>query len=215
MILDSDKAKWSDYRIDIEWDIPSIKKMLSNRISVAVENSQLNFDCAWKRLFDKSIAETSFNSITKSTHLRPRDYIKYIQECATRALSENHTFIMPEDLKWADKAFSNYLKEEIVDEIYAIMPDIEIIFSIISQMRKQIFTQNEFKDLYNLHVEKGIITQDRGYEYILNELFNFSVIGNISARNRSFFKYDNKEARFNYKENLIVHWGLHKALQLL
>lgn len=215
LIKDSDKAKWSDYLIDIEWDIDGLKKMLANRITVATESDPpLSFDNAWGRLFDKSIQNTSFRSITKSTHFRPRDYVKYIQECAERALGDNHHFIDADDLRWADKAFSNYLRDEIVDEIHAILPDIDAIFTIISQIRKTIFTQKEFKKSYELFVEKGLIVNDKGYEYVLTQLFNISVLGNQSSK-KSFFKYENKEARFNYNEDLIVHWGLHKALQLI
>ncbi len=99
LIKDSDKSKWADFRVDIEWDIEAIKKMLANRISVAVdESANLSFPIAWGKLFDSSI-RNSFFKITDSTHLRPRDYVKYIQECAAHALQEKH-ILMIIHLKW-------------------------------------------------------------------------------------------------------------------
>ena len=95
------------------------------------------------------------------------------------------------------------------------MPDILVIFSIISQIRKWNFTIKEFKDTYIQYYKKGTI-KNGNVDYVLQLLFNFSVIGN-RPKNRtiSFFRYTNPEARFNFNENIVVHRGLFKALQIL
>jgi len=198
--------------------------MLSFRISQAMNTEKLPFSAAWSKIFvsepvkmgNRSASEMGiFLYITRSTHLRPRDYIRYIQECATDTLSEKEKLITANTVKRVDKAFSNYLKDEIVDEVYAVIPEIDDILSIISQIRKQEFTQQEFSEAYSSFVKRGVI-QDRGVEYILTTLFDFGVIGNVpSMKSKSFFKYDNKEGRFNFKENIKVHRGLFKALQIL
>jgi hypothetical protein len=42
------------------------------------------------------------------------------------------------------------------------------------------------------------------------------VIGNQPKQKKiEFFKFANKEARFNPTENIIVHRGLYKALQII
>lgn len=227
IIKDSDKNKWTDFKIEIDWDRDKIKKMIAHRISVAVEENKqenLDFKKEWNKIFldqpvkmgDKQAKSLhSFDFITRSTHLRPRDYIKYINECCKQALEDNVQKINNNIIKKVDKAFSNYLKEEIIDEVHAILPEIEHIFSIISQIRKWNFTVKEFKDTYNEYLNKGTI-KESNIDFVLQTLFNFSVIGNKpKKRDLSFFRYENKEARFNFNENIEVHRGLFKALQIL
>ncbi|MFJ1426558.1 P-loop ATPase, Sll1717 family [Capnocytophaga canimorsus] len=227
IIRDSDKNKWTDFKIEIDWDRDKIKKMIAHRISVAAGNNEqriLNFKKEWNKIFlndyvkmgdrqSKSIH--SFDFITRSTHLRPRDYIKYINECCKQALEDDVPKINHRIIKKVDKAFSNYLKDEIIDEVHAILPEIEHIFSIISQIRKWNFSVKEFEDTYNQYLEKGTI-KEKNIDFVLQTLFNFSIIGNRpKKRDVSFFRYENKEARFNFNENIEVHRGLFKALQIL
>lgn len=226
IIRDSDKNKWIDFKIDIEWDQEKIKKMIAYRISKAIDPNGdiLNFNQAWNSIFENQPIYMGdrqqkqlkiFDYISLSTHLRPRDYVKYINVCSAQALSENKSKIHPKLVKKVDKGFSNYMKEEIVDEIHSLLPEIDKIFSIISQIRKWNFTIKEFKDTYNTYVKKGTIEQ-QNVDFVLQTLFNFSVIGNRPKnRDISFFKYENKEARFNFNENIVVHRGLFKALQIL
>lgn len=207
IIRDADKNKWTDFKIEIDWDKEKIKNMIAYRISKAINSKTpvLSFDRAWNTIFiDKPINMGDkqqrqlhiFDYITLSTHLRPRDYIKYISVCCEQTLSENRKAIHPMTVKKVDKGFSNYMKDEIIDEIHALLPEVDKIFSIISQIRKWNFTINEFKDTYNSYLKKGTISEPN-VDFVLQTLFNFSIIGNRpKKRDISFFKYENKEARF-------------------
>ncbi|NHA06778.1 hypothetical protein G7092_23445 [Mucilaginibacter sp. HC2] len=226
LIRDTDKNKWGDFRINLEWDEDKLKKMLAFRISKVINPNGpvLQFNEAWHSIFRKENVGMgtrsnkrvdTFGYITLSSQLRPRDYIKYIQVCAEKTYNDGQPFISAKTVKVVDKGFSNYLKDEIVDEIHAVLPEINTIFSIISQIRKWNFTIAEFKKTYNSYIQKGTI-KEKNIDYVLQTLFNFSVIGNRPQnRDISFFKYINKEARFNFNENIIVHRGLFKALQIL
>lgn len=226
LIKDTDKNKWGDFKIALEWDESKIKAMLAYRISKALdENAEiLSFERAWSSIFTEQMITLGGNNknkadifyyITLSTQLRPRDYIKYIQVCAEKTVQDGSTKITASTVKQVDKGFSNYLKDEIIDEIHAQLPDIQIIFSIISQIRKWNFTIKEFKDTYLQYYKKGTV-KNGNVDYILQMLFDFSIIGN-RPKNRtiSFFRYNNSEARFNFNENIVVHRGLFKALQIL
>ena len=226
IIRDSDKNKWTDFKIDIDWDKDKIKKMIAFRISKAIdpEGRILPFEKAWNKIFlneqvsmgvRKSRRLHGFEYITLSTHLRPRDYIKYINVCCEHALSLGESKISSSTVKKVDKGFSNYMKDEIVDEVHAILPEIDKIFSIISQIRKWNFSNKEFKETYDSYLQKGTINE-KNVDFVLQTLFNFSIIGNRPNQHLvSFFKYENKEARFNFKENIVVHRGLFKSLQIL
>jgi hypothetical protein len=225
LIMDPDKTKWDDYKIELEWDKSKIKELLAFRISRALDQhgAILRFDDAWNKLFlqkDVMVGDRQrkgmsiFDFITHSTLFRPRDYIKYIQACA-EAHDEKPGKISPSVVKSVGKQFSNYLKREMEDEIHGAIPNISQILDIISQIRKQTFSIKEFKEKYD---EKFTPTDPKRLDpdIILKVLFLFSVIGNQpKQRNHVFFRYLNKEAELNFSENLVVHRGLFKALQIL
>lgn len=228
-IKDPDKNKWSDLKIDIDWEENKIKKLLAFRLSRAfdkniADDEILSFDNAWLNFFvNKPVSMGNkqqrsmsiFDFITKSTHLRPRDFVKYLQACANEAIENNRTIVTPTIVKRVDKAFSNYLKNEIVDEIQAVLPEIDIIFQIISQIGKQTFKVEEFKTVYSSYLKDKTL-QESNINDVLQKLFDFGVLGNQprNTKVQPVFRYKHREARLNTNENLTVHRGLFKSLQL-
>ena len=137
-----------------------------------------------------------------------------MKEASKIADKKKNVKISPNDIKDADSPFSEYMRQEIIDEIYSVLPEYEEIFAILSTIRKQTFHPKEFVKIYDQKVSKGEL-KNRGAELVLKILFEFSIIGNVpSVRTRSIFKYENESARFNFKENIQVHRGLYKALQI-
>ncbi len=225
LIKDADKNKWRDFKIEIEWSAEKIKKMLAYRISKDADcNTELSFYSAWKLIFDQEkiisgsgkLTINSFDYITRSTHLRPRDFIRYIQVCAEETASFNRGKITNETIKYVDRAFSNYLKDEIVDEIYPLLPDIEEILQIISNLRKQSFSTSEFKKEYLKYLRSKTVSEEN-VDYVLDILYKFSVLGNQNKRRLDilYFKYMQTNMNLNKNEQLVVHRGLFKALQIV
>lgn len=221
LIKDADKNKWRDYKIEIEWTPIKIKKLLAYRISKdALLENEASFPIAWNMIFSSTMIKSSkivlesFDYITRSTHLRPRDYIRYIQACAE--VSTNTNKISNETIKFVDRAFSNYLKDEIVDEIYPLLPDIEEIMQIISNLRKWTFTTDEFKIEYNKYLKSKTVTEEN-VDFVLDTLFKFSVLGNQDKKRADilYFKYLHTNMNLNRSERLVVHRGLFKALQII
>lgn len=226
LLNDSDKNKWSDMKIDLEWTEDKIKKMLAYRISKDVNDGSkiLSFEKAWDQLFergkisygtDRKKYTTTFEFISKSTQMRPRDFIKYIQACCEHALEKKEKYISPETIKHVDRAFSNYLRSEITDEVYPLIPEIDTVFQIISNIRKQLFTWTEFIDEYNKYLKLGTLKQQNP-NYVLDTLFNFSVIGNENKyqHGRHYFKYLHTNMTYNSDEKIVLHRGLLKSLQI-
>ncbi|NTW45165.1 MAG: hypothetical protein HGB14_12235 [Anaerolineaceae bacterium] len=203
IMKDSDKTKWSDFVTELEWNVSKIQNMLAHRISRAlnVDGDILDFNVAWRRVFtsheikyglNRNKKASLFDFITRSTQLRPRDYIRYLRDCADLCLQENTANISPSIVRSADKSFSNYLRSEIEDEICGILPEIAQILDILSYVRKQQFKVVDFTAAYKKEVESGLI-QERNPESVLQILFHFSVIGNQPAqKNIQVFKYLNK-----------------------
>lgn len=224
-VKDSDKNKWNDYRIDMQWDKEKLNKLVLHRLAVALKKvgSTDVTGNVWNSIFyiqkvsmgNKNARSIDiFSYITRSTQLRPRDYINYIKKCAEIALEKDENRISANTVKEADSIFSEYLKGEIIDEIHPVLPEIEEIFSILSQIRKQTFPPNVFDEAYEEHTKKFGLPE-RGSERVLRLLFEYSILGNQPAMKEiPIFKYEKQGARFNYKENLMVHRGLFKALQI-
>lgn len=226
VLQDPDKNKWSDYLIELSWDKDSIKNLMAFRISRALDKSGpiLPFADAWGRLFNGGEVEYGFQQkkkmpafeyITRSTLTRPRDYVRYLQVCSDRSIEKGLEKINPDIIRGEDKAFSNYLRAELEDEIHAIIPEIGKVFNLISSLRKQEMYVHEFVSLYEQAIANGDI-QKRDARFVLEILFAFSVIGNIPRQaNHKVFKYQNKEARLNFNEKICIHRGLFKSLQIL
>jgi energy-coupling factor transporter ATP-binding protein EcfA2 len=226
LIQDSDKTKWNDLRIGLEWNAERIKDLLAFRISRAINPSGpiLSFDVAWNKIFFPSNFKLgnggrktaqAFEYIARSTQYRPRDFIQYLKDCCEEQLMHQNdgSRIGPRVIKKVDNAFSNYLKSELIDEIHGVLPDISTIFDVISQLRKWSFSIKEFIDAYNRQ-RKRTELKERDPTFVLQILFLFSVVGNHPKASKQMFRYTNKEARFNFDEQVIVHRGLFKALQI-
>jgi len=227
LITDSDKTKWNDFKMDLDWNPSSIKNLLAFRLTRSEKPNQKSpddFGKAWNQFFTNGKIKYGtkqqkeidmFTYISMSTQYRPRDYVRYLQACADEAIEEKRSKITPNIVKKVDKAFSNYLKEELIDEIHGVLPDIKEILMVISEIRKWNFTIEEFKVQYQKAVDAGSVKTSNP-DLALKVLFHFSVVGN-QPKNQDlhFFRYKNKESRFNFNERVVVHRGLFKALQIL
>ncbi len=226
LIRDSDKNKWRDFKIEIEWNSEKIKKLIAYRISKdANSETILNFQTAWDLIFQntelkagnrQTVTVNLFDYIARSTHLRPRDFIRYFQVCSEETINRNASKISNDTVKFVDRAFSNYLKDEIVDELTPLLPDIEEIFQIISNLRKQAFTIEEFKNEYTKYLVSKTVLEEN-IDFVLDVLFKFSVLGNQNKKKADvlYFKYMQTNMNLNRNENLVVHRGLFKALQII
>ena len=223
---DADKNKWSDFKIDLDWNTHKIKRLISFRIAKDAKEQSLatDFKAAWNSIFEfgkikygdhQQKEATKFDYICNSTQMRPRDFIKYISACCKLSLEKGDQYITNQTIRDVDREFSNYLKSEITDEIYPILPEIESIFKILANMRKQLFRPEEFISCYNKEVKKGAISNNN-VDFVLDILFNFSIIGNQhkSQGHRNFFRYLQTNMRYNSEETIVIHRGLLKALQI-
>lgn len=226
LLNDSDKNKWSDLKIEIEWNEEKIKNMLAFRLSqdMKISKNHLVFESVWEKLFNrKSITygtnqnkkTSSFNFICRSTQMRPRDFIKYIQNCCEHSIERGEKWISPETIKYVDRAFSNYLRDEIIDEVFPLLPEINDIFQVISNVRKPIFSFKDFSEAYSKYIDSGTIMQ-KNINYVLDTLYNFSVIGNQNRYHPEvlYFKYLHTNMTYNIDENIVLHRGLLKSLQI-
>lgn len=222
-IKDSDKTKWKEASINLEWNTNQIKGMLAHRLCVAAGITDMKFDTIWHKFFSKEKVKMGNNQtremdiypyIERSTEMRPRDFIQYVKECVKIASDCSEELISPKMVKDADDCFSEYLKSETCDEIYPVLPEVDDILGLLSTIRKQSFKIKTFEEEYNRLVEREGLPK-RDVKKILLVLFNAGVIGNSpSMKGQAIFKFSKESPRFNYNETLLVHRGLYKALQI-
>ena len=222
-IKDNDKNKWDDMSIVLEWDTNKLKSLLAHRIyqDDAIREGVPIFDTEWGRIFSSDAIEAGykqrkrlhmFEYMANSTLLRPRDFIKFIKACCEEIV-DTQKLITPDTLHHVDRAFANYLKKEFRDELFAILPDIDRIFDVLSYQRQWIFSPDDFKDAYSKEMQLGNI-REPNVDKVLETLYNFSVIGvvNKNIKNKHYFKYINTNMAYNRYEKIVIHRGLFKAL---
>lgn len=226
-IRDADKNKWSDYKLDIEWGKEKLKKLMAYRIRMDCHEMSQNdsFESMWFKIFDRSDiihfgserkkTTSFFDYICKSTMLRPRDLINYIRSCCEEVDEQGLAYIDETTVLHVDRAFSNYLKNEIYDEIYPVLPDIDVVYNILSSIRKQILRPEEFIEEYNQQIKRRRVVEE-DVDYVLETLFNYSIIGNQHRPKdgKTFFKYQQTNMTYNRNESIVIHRGLLKSLQI-
>ena len=116
-IRDADKNKWKDFHIALEWNVPKIQDLLAFRISRAIAPHQdaLPFHRAWGLLMagdggvnignQQRNEMSKFDYIARSTYLRPRDFIRFMQVAAESEIADHGFKIRSSTLKHVDKAF--------------------------------------------------------------------------------------------------------------
>lgn len=226
VLEDPDKTKWDDAKIELDWSVPRLRELLAFRISRTVDPSaemSMSFDTAWAMVFRGTTIsygrmqqkrQSVLNYILKSTHMRPRDVIRYLSECARVAI-ESNTLLGEGLTKQADGHFSAYLKREIESELNGVIPNASKLFDVLSSLRKETFTLPEFTAAYKMSVSQEQFQQYDPH-WVLKVLFFFSVIGNQPRQvNQTVFRYLRRGSVINFNESFVVHRGLLKALQIL
>ncbi|MEL7742625.1 hypothetical protein AAG593_13805 [Citromicrobium bathyomarinum] len=223
---DPDKNKWLDRSIVLDWNVASLKNLIGYRLSRALDASAdpRTFEEMWPRYFSQTVrhnrrhrkTEDAFTYIRRYTYGRPRDFVSYVRECAKLALQEDAAFVQGYMIKRANEGHSEYLRREVIDETYSIIEDIQEILDMLAEQRKYIFSQSEFRSLYEREIQRA---DEEGYKLsadeVLKLLYHFNVIGNVvKGSNHQVFSYSSNNKKLNPKENICIHVGLLKAMDI-
>jgi hypothetical protein len=135
----------------------------------------------------------------------------HVQNCCTRRdVDEKNVFAGIKS--YASKYFLPEIKDELVGYIDQIKVD--NIFMALSSITKRKFNTADVSDCLS---DRGIL-KDTELNAILNALFNCSAIGNVvkdgNGHERFSFKYRNRHAFFTSNEEIILHRGLSKAMNI-
>lgn len=223
---DPDKNKWMDRSVTLDWDVSSLASLIAFRISRARDRDSepLPFEEALRLIFTTSRirlqrghhrSEDVFKFMLRSTFYRPRDIISFVRECAGIARMRGPTKITKEMVKDADELHSQYMRREIIDEMYSIVDDISEVLDLFSEMRKSIFSIDEFVSLYDDYYNSSGTKKKIDAIDMVKLLYHFNVIGNITTGNHQVFAYNTHKKSVNLRENICIHRGLLKCLHII
>jgi hypothetical protein len=222
-LLFEDKNKITDtYKIELEWDQAggaTLKSVMNRRFGELLEVPN---DTAWDEVFDETLVmrgrQTKYQHILSRTFRRPRDVIRFCNSVLTVYRERRHTKgglskFLNEDVNFAHLDYSNYLRDEIVDEIYKYLPDYKIYFEILKSIEYQQFTTQEFASAFERWKDR--FERVTPMDTVLENLYEFSIIGYYRAGGSGYggaeyvYQYLDPRAEFNRSvERFRVHWGL-------
>jgi hypothetical protein len=211
----------------IEWDTPrtdkTLKGPMEKRFKVVLGNSP-----TWNDVFDESKEmpghQTKYQHILDRTYLRPRDVIKFTNSVLHQyQLRKAHDATAGDrfenvDLNNARTEYSNYLMNELDDEIHKHLPYYQDLVELVRKIGVWQFSVEEFARQYN---QAKIAAEVSSVVDALQQLYDFSLLGFYRPGGRGYggseyvFKYKEPKTRFDASAaRFRVHPGLIDVLGL-
>lgn len=224
VMTNNDRNKWDDLCLKLDWSEGMLQRLLAFRISRAIDPDGpiLGFMEAYKKVYlrdtvrvnsRRSERRSAFRYILSRTLMRPRDVVSYVRECARTVAEWDISTATPEAMRQSEKRYSQRFRQEFIDEIQSVLPNIADMFDLISTVRKQVFDIKELSDVYNTYSKYNKSTAD--FPTVMKILYHFSVLGNQPAQESArVFKYENPSTKLNMREKVCLHRGLHKSLEI-
>lgn len=200
----------------------SLKTLIDQRIK-AIAELPTHLKDPWPLVFDDQVmrgTQHKFKHMASRTYLRPRDMIQFSNCCLDAARTADAHRIENRHIVDARPRYSQYLVNELEDEMSEAVPDWPRLFDVLRRIHHLRFTPKEFKVAYSdLHVPK---TTGVNSDAALEALFRFSVIGFTKTGGAG---YGGSAVAFRYRDPLLnfdpgartlhVHVGLKEALELV
>jgi len=221
-----DKNKISENFVSrIEWDSPHTKWTLRD-IMERRFGKVLGIDPtgSWDRVFDESQEmrgrQTKYKHMLDRTFGRPRDMIKFCNETlyAYRQRAANSPLFENPDLITARDGYSEYLLNELEDEVFKHIPDLEEYVELLKGMGTLQFSHERFDQEWERRgADSGAGTAAME---ALRRMFEFSVVaylrtGGGKGGSQYVWKYLDPRARFDAAAtNFRVHSGFKEILGL-
>lgn len=216
-LLFNDKNKLNDYILELNWKSDeeiesnfSIFKLINYRINASIKVA--NFDKAWDcvtnnispsiPIFYRSL----WHYILSRTHNRPRDVIKFMKICNELDKSGPLDYV---HLKLIENEYSNWLLNEIIDEIHPYLSCYENVFDCLAEYTSGVInTSDILKDFEKDEVINVFLQNNKNCKSpddILKLLYDFNVIG--LKNHTTKFKYLH-DWRYRKSEQIVIHNGL-------
>ena len=208
-----------DCSVELDWYQDPSEPGTSSLIQIATlragRSLSGNIDI-FNKFFPTRIDEVDTKkSLLDMTRHTPRDFLRLLSHIQEFARGDK---LSATEVKSGMREYSNkYFLPEIRDELngYADPDEISRIVSALGRLRKRDFRLTEL--IESSRTSAKPLSSERILD-IVEALFQCSALGNLHHRpsGTTFytFKYRNRHSPFNESENVILHRGLWKALNL-
>jgi hypothetical protein len=182
---------------------------------------------AWENVFDEQEQmpgrQTKYQHMLDRTFLRPRDMIKFCNETLdaykAQSTEERGKLFNNRVINIARTEYSQYFLNELDDEIFKHIKNYEAYIEILKSLDSLQFIYNDFEQACKVRAK--ILPYDCDPSSILNELFEFSLIGYYAPGGGGYggseyvWRYKDSRARFNESATSFrIHPGLKEVLGL-
>lgn len=206
-----------DLSVELDWYHNPHTPESSNLVHLAKIRAQLSDpnvkDVFLQLLPGKINNKPLLQFLIMHTRHTPRDFIQllsHIQQCSTRRdVDEKNVFAGIKS--YASKYFMPEIKDELVG--YIDREKVDSIFMALATIKKRTFAISDVSECLS---SSGDLKND-GLNSILDTLFNCSAIGNVANNGGTehfSFRYRNRHAFFKRDEQIILHTGLKKAMNI-
>lgn len=189
----------------IEWDTPrtrrTLRELMEKRFNARLADG--NEKIEWESVFDEEQKmpghQTKYQHMLDRTYLRPRDMIRFCNAVLEQYKMRMDSDPTPEvkatniDINNARVGYSNYLQNELDDEIHKHVPQYKEYLEMLRAVGTWQFDRSAFDTQWVSR--KG--SDQSGAENALQQLFLFSIIGYYRPGGRG---YGGSEYVFRYKE---------------
>lgn len=133
-----------------------------------------------------------------------RELDGYHFESSTRVVNE------------AENDYSEWFYGELHDEIQPHLPIWAEAMTALTRLGRGHLSVNELtQELQSdAAVTQWLAAEGKAASHIIDTLFNFGVLGNLSKDGVWLFKYKDPTLKWNPNNNIIIHFGFHKKLRL-
>ncbi len=170
----------------------------------------------FEEFFPNKYDETDiYSSLLNYTRHIPRDFVQLINYIKENCNTDKVTI---DAINKGVKRYSiEYFKPEIANELAGYLPNKAIpqVFDVLSSIRSQNFTYEQFAEKFNsIVLEIDVDPQD-----VLKLLYDCSAIGHIHyykefGDTRVLYKYRNRYTSFEKSDRILLHRGLWKAMNV-
>ena len=205
-----------DFSIILDWyqDVKDVGETnLVKLINLRSKNSLGREVDISKNLLPTSIRnrDPTIKTLLENTRHTPRDTIQLLNKVQQFTRSERAT---KNDVNNGLRVYSlEYLIPEIKDELDGLLSteEINLTIELLTFMKKRRFTFEDLQRKKNSDARFEPLTLSS----IISTLFEYNIIGNISSdRDYVSWKYRNQYAVFNPNDDIIIHAGLCKGLNI-
>lgn len=200
----------------------TLKDLMEKRFSEAVAPTS-GIDVSWSDVFDENKEmpgrQSKYRHICDRTFLRPRDMIKFCNEVLAAYIAQGGSssgLFENESVHSAREAYSDYLLNELDDEIAKHVPEYKDYLEVLKTLGSEKFTFQDFEAVFSARSE----LQGQAPRRALAQLFEFSVLSYLKPGGRGggseyVWRYKDPRARFDSTmDSFRVHPGFKEALDL-